>query len=72
MFNINHISISVINNKESIEFYKKFGFKEFKKWEAKKKINFEKNKKITYFYLTHTIIVKNWKMLKKITLYYRI
>lgn len=49
MFNINHISISVINNKESIEFYKKFGFKEFKKWEAKEKINFEKIKKLPTF-----------------------
>lgn len=34
MFNVNHIAISVIDNKESIEFYKKFGFKEFKKWKA--------------------------------------
>lgn len=34
MFSVNHISISVIDNKETIEFYKKFGFKEFKKWEA--------------------------------------
>ncbi len=34
MFNVNHIAISVIDNEESIEFYKKFGFKEFKKWRA--------------------------------------
>ncbi len=34
MFNVNHIAISVIDNEKSIEFYKKFGFKEFKKWKA--------------------------------------
>lgn len=26
MFNVNHIAISVIDNKVSIEYYKKFGF----------------------------------------------
>lgn len=34
MFNFNHVAISVSNNKKSIEFYKKFGFKEFKSWRA--------------------------------------
>ena len=34
MFNINHVSLSVINMERSIEFYKKFGFKEFKSWKA--------------------------------------
>ena len=34
MFSVNHIAISVIDNRESIEFYKKFGFEEFKKWKA--------------------------------------
>lgn len=34
MFNINHIAISVSNKEASVEFYKKFGFQEFKSWEA--------------------------------------
>lgn len=34
MFNVNHVAISVTNIDKSIEFYKKFGFIEFKSWEA--------------------------------------
>lgn len=34
MFNFNHIAISVINTEKSKEFYKKFGFEEFKSWKA--------------------------------------
>ena len=34
MFNINHVAISVTDIKRSIEFYKKFGFQEFKSWKA--------------------------------------
>lgn len=34
MFNISHVAISVTNSEKSIEFYKKFGFKEFKSWKA--------------------------------------
>lgn len=34
MFTINHVAISVTNKEASVEFYKKFGFKEFKSWEA--------------------------------------
>ena len=34
MFNFNHVAISVTNAEESIEFYKKFGFEEFKSWKA--------------------------------------
>lgn len=33
-FNFNHVAISVKDMKKSIEFYKKFGFKEYKAWEA--------------------------------------
>lgn len=34
MFNVAHVAISVSNIEKSIEFYKKFGFKEFKSWDA--------------------------------------
>lgn len=34
MFNINHVAISVTDIERSIEFYKKFGFQEFKSWKA--------------------------------------
>lgn len=34
MFNMNHVAISVTNKEASVKFYKKFGFKEFKSWEA--------------------------------------
>lgn len=34
MFNINHVAISVADIKKSREFYKKFGFQEFKSWKA--------------------------------------
>ena len=34
MFNVNHVSISVTDLEKSIEFYKKFGFEDFKSWKA--------------------------------------
>ena len=34
MFNVNHVTISVRDNIRSIEFYKKFGFKILKSWQA--------------------------------------
>ena len=34
MFNVVHVAISVSNIEKSIDFYKKFGFKEFKSWDA--------------------------------------
>lgn len=34
MFNVNHVSISVTDMKKSIEFYKQFGFEDFKSWKA--------------------------------------
>lgn len=37
MYNAVHVAISVSNIEKSIEFYKKFGFKEFKTWDAQDK-----------------------------------
>ena len=34
MFNIAHVTISVTNIEKTLEFYKQFGFKEFKAWDA--------------------------------------
>lgn len=34
MFNINHVTISVTNMEKSVDFYRKFTFKEFKQWKA--------------------------------------
>ena len=34
MFNISHVATSVTDIDKSMEFYKKFGFKEFKSWKA--------------------------------------
>ncbi len=34
MFTVNHIAISVSDIDKSVEFYKKFGFKELKNWNA--------------------------------------
>ena len=34
MFTVNHIAISVSDIDKSVEFYKKFGFKELKSWDA--------------------------------------
>lgn len=34
MFNVVHVAISVSNIRRSIDFYKRFGFKEFKSWDA--------------------------------------
>ena len=34
MFNVAHVAISVSNIEKSIDFYKRFGFKEFKSWDA--------------------------------------
>lgn len=34
MFNITHVAISVSDTNRTVDFYKKFGFEEFKSWSA--------------------------------------
>ena len=51
MFNINHVAISVTDAKESIEFYKKFGFEEFKSWKAE-----DESIKINMLKLNNTVL----------------
>lgn len=51
MFNVNHIAISVTNMERSMEFYKKFGFKDFKSWKAE-----DESIKITMLKLNNTVL----------------
>ena len=51
MFNISHVAISVTNAEKSIEFYKKFGFKEFKSWKAE-----DESIKINMLKLNNTVL----------------
>ncbi len=57
MFNVNHIAISVTNMERSIEFYKKFGFKDFKSWKAE-----DESIKITMLKLNEVVLeIFNYK-----------
>ena len=51
MFNINHVAISTADIEKSIEFYKKFGFKEFKSWKAE-----DESIKINMLKLNNTVL----------------
>lgn len=51
MFNVNHVAISVTDIDKSIEFYKKFGFQEFKKWKAE-----DESIKINMLKLNNTVL----------------
>lgn len=51
MFNINHVSISVNNIDTTVEFYKKFGFKDFKSWKAE-----DESIKINMLKLKNTVL----------------
>lgn len=50
-FNFNHVAISVKDMKKSIEFYKKFGFKEYKTWDAE-----DESIKINMLKLNNTVL----------------
>lgn len=51
MFNVNHVAISVTNSERTIEFYKRFGFKEFKEWKAE-----DESIKINMLKLNNTVL----------------
>ena len=51
MFKINHVAISVTDIDRSIEFYKKFGFQEFKSWKAE-----DNSIKINMLKLNNTVL----------------
>lgn len=50
-FNFNHVAISVKDMKQSIEFYKKFGFEDFKSWKAE-----DESIKINMLKLNNTVL----------------
>lgn len=50
-FNFNHVAISVKDMKRSIEFYKKFGFEEYKAYEAE-----DESIKINMLKLNNTVL----------------